>query len=357
MSRLAGLRAVVVGAGAVGSTVAFVLQSWGADVTLVDPAALGDNASGVAAGMLAPAFEAVLDPASAGHYPLLKAARDAWPALAEAAGLEPLLDRSGALLVDAEGAQEAMQARLSAVGAAVERLSLAEAAGLSPGLNAPDGAILAPDDWRIEPLEALRRLRTAFVARGGRSRAASVTAISPDEAVLADGERLAADAVILCTGLAPNGVAEVPGVLARLEPIKGQIARFEGAGPTGGPAVRAPGVYVSPHPLGPAVGATMEAGRTDRAVEPETLVRMAGLAGGLFPALASARVSGAAGVRAGTPDGLPLAGRAGEGPWLALGARRNGWLLAPMMAQVLADLLAGDDAGPFAAGFDPNRFG
>jgi len=356
MSRLAGLRVVVAGAGAVGSTVAFGLQAQGARVVLVDPATLGDNASGVAAGMLAPAFEAVLDPASQGHYPLLKAARDAWPALAEAAGLADLLERSGALWVDAEGALEAMRTRLGSVGVAAERLSAAEAGRLSPGVDAPAGAVLAPDDWRIEPLEALRALRTAFVARGGQARSASVTTIGNGEAVLADGERLAADAVILCTGLAPAGMAKLPGVLARLEPIKGQIVRFDGAGPTGGPAVRAPGLYVAPQSSGPAVGATMEAGRADRSVEPEAVERLAGLAAGLFPGLRGARASGAAGVRAGSPDGLPLVGRTKEGPWLALGARRNGWLLAPLVAQILADLLAGDDAGPFADRFDPTRF-
>lgn len=357
MSRLAGLRAVVVGAGAVGSTVAFVLQARGAAVTLVDPAALGDNASGVAAGMLAPAFEAVLDPASAGHYSLLKAARDAWPALAEAAGLEGLLDRSGALWVDTEAALDAMQARLRTAGSAAERLSAAEAARLSPGLEAPAGAVLTPDDWRIEPLEALRTLRAAFLAGGGQARVASMTAAAHGQTTLANGERLAADAVILCTGLAPDGMIESPGVLARLEPIKGQIVCFDGAGPTGGPAVRAPGLYVTPHADGPAVGATMEAGRVDRTVDSEAVERLAGLAAALYPALKGARGSGAAGVRAGTPDGLPLVGRpGGEGPWLALGARRNGWLLAPLMAQILADSLAGDDPGPFAAGFDPGRF-
>ncbi len=41
---------------------------------------------------------------------------------------------------------------------------------------------------------------------------------------------------------------------------------------------------------------------------------------------------------------------------LALGARRNGWLLAPLMAQIVADRLAGADAGPWAGALDARRF-
>jgi glycine oxidase len=56
--------------------------SWTFDVTVFDPAAPGDNASGVAAGMLAPVSEALFDPVSAPHLDLLRRARDLWPAFA-----------------------------------------------------------------------------------------------------------------------------------------------------------------------------------------------------------------------------------------------------------------------------------
>src|ERR1700748_1700320 len=78
MSEVKGLRVVVAGAGAIGSVCALVLARRGAKVTLADPAPVGDNASGVAAGMLAPVFEALLDEASVGHFPLLMETRDLW---------------------------------------------------------------------------------------------------------------------------------------------------------------------------------------------------------------------------------------------------------------------------------------
>jgi glycine oxidase len=68
-------------------------------------------------------------------------------------------------------------------------------------------------------------------------------------------------------------------------------------------------------------------------------------------------VSLAAGVRAATPDGLPMVGASSaSGVLVAAGARRNGWLLAPLVAQLIAACVTGRDPGPYAAKLDPRRF-
>ena len=85
---------LVAGAGAVGSALAHELARNGAKVTVADPRAPGDNASGIAAGMLAPVFESLLDPL-APAFDVLRAARDLWPDLAGMIGLP--LDIHGAL--------------------------------------------------------------------------------------------------------------------------------------------------------------------------------------------------------------------------------------------------------------------
>jgi glycine oxidase len=60
--------------------------------------------------------------------------------------------------------------------------------------------------------------------------------------------------------------------------------------------------------------------------------------------LTEALMQASAGVRSATPDGLPLVGESSRpGVFLALGARRNGWLLAPMIAGLMARSLAGKD--------------
>ena len=352
MARLTGRRIVVAGAGAIGSVLALRLQAEGAQVLLADPAPLAANASGVAAGMLAPAFEAVLDPISSGHFELLKAARDLWPALAErlpGAGL----DRSGALWVGDEASNAAVLARLEALGAEAEALGAAAAEALSRGLLAPAGAVFTPEDWTLEPAAMLAALQNA----GEQRRAAAVQAWSGDRASLSDGSTMPADTLVLAAGLAAEGLADPPPELQALQPVKGQIATLAGTEPRGGPVARGEGIYVVPRAAGPIAGATMEGGVRDVVVDPGAVERLRRAAASLYPALANASAVGAAGVRAATPDGLPLVGESRTpGVWLAMGARRNGWLLAPLIAEVLADQLAGGDGGPWAKGFAPGRF-
>lgn len=359
MSRLDQIRVAVVGAGAVGSMLACVLQRAGARVTLLEPAALGDNASGVAAGMLAPAFETALDPAAAGHLELLLAARDAWRAVADdLAGFGGAVVRSGALWVADEASQADMLGRLKGLGLEAESLGQAAAEQASPGLVAPQGAVHTAEDWRLEPLPMLTALHAAFRADGGEIRQSAVRGAQDGAARLADGTHIAADLVILATGMSPEGFAQAPPELEVLTPIKGQIARFAGAGPRHGPILRAPGVYVAPSSRGAVVGATMQPGVGDRRVDPATIEGLRKLAWPMLPDLALAAATGEAGVRASTPDGLPMTGPSSTpGVWLALGARRNGWLLAPLIASSLLSQLAGGAPEPWTAAFDPGRFG
>ncbi|MDB5425130.1 MAG: D-amino acid oxidase family protein, partial [Phenylobacterium sp.] len=93
-------RVTVAGAGALGLSTALALADAGCAVTVCDPAPRFSGASGVAAGMLAPVFETVLDAQGQGDLALLLAARDLWPGLAARAGVA--LDRSGAVAVGSE---------------------------------------------------------------------------------------------------------------------------------------------------------------------------------------------------------------------------------------------------------------
>jgi glycine oxidase len=354
MSDLKGLRVVVAGAGAIGSVLALQLVRRGARVVLADPARPADNASGVAAGMLAPLMETLLDSVSAGHYPLLLEARDAWPAVLEDAPVA--LDRSGALLRAASSqAADLLLARAAALGA---RLSEAAAPGdLAAGANGGGPWLFTPEDWRLEPRAALSALHDAFAALGGQRLTAAAAAFDQGLVRFDTAPSWAADAVILATG--PGARAwPLAGVDAHLSPIKGQILRFPGLGPSAGPVVRADGVYIAPGPHGVVVGATMEEGRSDLTVDPQAVARLRAAAAGLFAHLADAPATASAGVRASTPDGLPLVGPSRQsGVLVARGARRNGWLLAPLIAGVVIDHLLRRPPGAAARAFDPARFG
>jgi glycine oxidase len=352
---LKGLRVVVAGAGAIGSVLALRLAQSGAEVVLADPAPLGDNASGVAAGMLAPAFETLLDGASADFFDLLRTARDAWPAFLQPLGKSASLDCSGALLRVADRQMgERLLDQMRALGGGARLIADAEARTLAPGLSGGAPFLFTPDDWRIEARPTLSLIQDAFVALGGRLAPSSVVAFAAGQARLEKGETILCDIVVLCTGLQAAGWAHG----RDLVPIKGQIIRFDGHGPRTGPVVRAGGMYVAPSARGALAGATMEPGRSDLTIDKEAVEGLRAAAVALYPHLARARPEAFAGVRATTPDGLPLVGGCGqEGVLVARGARRNGWLLAPLVAEVIIDRLQGRSSSAASRAFDPDRIG
>lgn len=335
-------KVIVAGAGVLGLTLALRLAQAGCEVVVHDPAAPGDNASGVAAGMLAPAFEAVLDETSTHAFDLLLAARDLWPGLADELGLA--LDRRGAVAVGEGPRLDLLAASLSALGLSPERLSGKALQALAPGLSQTiEGGVFTEADWRIDARAALAALRSAAEARGVGF--VSRRAPSPGPEAL----------TVLATGAAADGHDEVP-ELARLTPIKGHILRLSGAA-YDGVVVRGEGVYAAPAGEGMILGASMEAGRSDRAVDMAQVGRLLAAGTRLFPGLHEARYAAETGVRAATPDGLPMAGWSSRaGVLLAVGARRNGWLLAPLVAEVIVGCVTGRAPGRHAQRLDPARF-
>ena len=350
MSGLSNARVIVAGAGAFGSAIALRLIQSGARVTLVDPElGAGRGASGVAAGMLAPAFESVLDPETNLPFDLLCAARDLWLDLAAGIGRDIGLCRSGAAWVDLPG----LEPRADRIRAALEGLG----ARIAPPASAPQDMdlVFTPEDWRLSPSMALPALLGAFRAAGGTAVRGALAGVEPGRAVLADGGRLAADRVVLATGFGGAGLAPE---LAALTPIKGQIIRYPDlAPPSGAPSLRCAGGYVTGGADGLCVGATMEAGLSDRMADPATIERLHALAGRLHPETQGLEPVPAAGVRAASPDGRPMLGpSSAPGLLLAIGARRNGWLLAPLVAQIIAAYLADGDPGPYANLLAADRF-
>ncbi len=351
IARLSGLCVAVAGAGALGSAIALALARAGARVILIDSAPPADNASGVAAGMLAPAFETLLDPPMAGRFGLLKAARNLWPDFlgGEAVG-PPLLRRAGAAWVDRPGAapmRGAYTAALSAMGARIEPYD---------GPLGTGNGVSTPDDWLIDPGAALSDMSVELAELGGLRLTARVASFDAGLLRLTNGDSLRADRLVIATGAEPSRLAPE---LAALAPIKGQLLHFPGvvAG-RDGPVIRCAGGYAAPGADGLKVGATMEPGLTDRRPTAAAVDELRSLAVALFPDLAGAPFQALAGIRAASPDGLPLVGAsAAPGVMLAVGARRNGWLLAPLVAAITAAYLAGDDPGPYARAFDPSRFG
>jgi glycine oxidase len=336
---------IVVGAGVFGLATGLALAEAGMKVRLVAATPPDLTASGVAAGMLAPAFEVALDPPATDALGLLLAGRDLWPDLARGLGVS--LDRTGAAAIGPEAWLDGLEARLAAFGLEARPAGRAEMEAMASGLGSRfPRAFVTPEDWRIEPQAALQAMAGRLHDLGGTLEIGTFT---PQDL------EAAASPVVLATGVDRRLEGRVP-ELAGLSPIKGQILWRPGPSPPVG-VIRTPGSYLLGSEGGFLAGATMEAGRSDLAADLEAQVELRGALADAFPSLATEGWVTRVGVRAATPDGLPLAGASVRpGVFLAVGARRNGWLLAPLVAEIVTAAVTGEDGGRWAPRLDPSRF-
>jgi glycine oxidase len=57
-----------------------------------------------------------------------------------------------------------------------------------------------------------------------------------------------------------------------------------------------------------------------------------------------------------SPDNWPMIGRGGDGILVAAGHSRNGWLLAPITAEIISAYVFGGEIAPEWAALSPERF-
>jgi glycine oxidase len=371
VSPAGGADVVVIGAGIVGLAAARGLAAAGARVLLVERRRVGAEASSAAAGMLAPQVEAaagspLLDLALRAREHLVALA----PALEEETGIGVELSAEGILEVafseDDEKALDERRRWQTARGLAVERLSAAELREAEPNLSpAARAGLFFPRDRSVDNVRLTRALAASAVARGatllcGRP----VTGLVLDAAgrlagVRAGAETFEARAVVNAAGAWAALLAGDPQP-PPVEPVRGQIVAFEVSPPLLRHVVCSARGYLVPRADGRVLaGSTAERAGFDKSVTAGGLRSVLGTALQIAPALADVRVSDAwAGLRPGTPDGLPVIGP-GAAPGLvhAGGLFRNGILMGALVGETAALLAQGHAAGFDLSPFSLERFG
>jgi glycine oxidase len=328
--------AAIVGGGIIGLSCALRAQQRGLEVVVLERGVPGAGATHVAAGVLAP------DPETPGFTALARRSAEVWPAFADELG-DVGYTRCGSLVLLFHGAESATDG---------EPLDADACRALEPGIASDcTGGILLADDAQVDP----RRVARALVHALGQTVRpdADVVALDPEHVELADGTRIGADRVVLAAGAwSSRRLAK----LLAVSPVKGQTVRLRGPAPATR-IIRSEHVYVVPRANGETVlGATIEDAGYDESPTPEATRLLLEQAVRAVPAVAELEVvEEVAGLRPGTPDGGPLIGE-WEGLLVAGGHYRNGILLAPVTADAVAALLAGDEPPSEVLPFDPKRF-
>jgi glycine oxidase len=349
---------VVVGGGLIGCATAATIADRGAKVILVTQRREG-AASAAAAGLLAPS----IDPPSGPARAIASAARDRYPGyleqIRERTGVTVPLDRRGILHI-AVSEEHAAQLR-SEEHADVSWLDAEQVRTLEPALAPTFGAALAAHDGAVDNvvlLAALDRLISAHEAITTID--ALVVSIDAGDraAVLRTREQhsIGARDVVLCAG-AWAGTISGAGYARAVEPVRGQLLSFDLAAL--GHAVYAPDVYLVPRANGCTLaGSTMEHVGFDPRTTESVVHNLTASARALCPVLPAAATAAWAGLRPVTPDLLPLIGRDPSHPALiyACGHSRNGVLLAPITAEIVARIVFEERLNFDLGQFDPARF-
>lgn len=380
---------LVLGGGIVGLSCALELRLRGAAVTVLEAGECGGQASGAAAGMLAPYTENPESPDE--FFRLCRESLDAYPVwqrrVRELSGMDFEYTPCGSLYaVYHEADLLALESRLRwqrEHGSSGVILRGAELFAAEPGLSRETVAALrTPEESHIYAPDFVEALKAACLKAGVTvrerlgelaptewERGIEVRAVrrpGGDEAADAPGLRgeavFRADLLVVCTGAWAGSLSGRLGLRLPVQPIRGQICAYAwGAnqapvrhmvfGSQGYLVQKANGTLVC--------GASEDVAGFDTRVTERGIARLLRWNKRLLPALAQAQPFHRwAGLRPATLDGRPLIGRLAraERVIFAAGHYRNGILLSPATAKIVADCAEGRAMQPWQQAFQPNRF-
>jgi glycine oxidase len=343
---------IIIGGGIVGLSLSIALRKRGASVLVIDRGEPGREASHAAGGMLvdcpvenAPALQK-LATASAQMYPEF-----AFELEVESAMKIDLRVQGTVVFPSVDHAQ--------AMGTPLLPHQLAD---LEPSLDHSDRLCFYLKERSVDP-----RALTAAALKAAKNRGVDFSSGDPVTKVNLSDDHVVgvtttktyfpAEKVVNCAGAWAGqfGPERIP-----TRPVKGQMLCL--AMPSREfikHVIRAPEVYLIPRSDGRLlVGATVEDAGFDKRIVPETIQHLHQAALKLVPKLADARIlEDWAGLRPGTPDNLPILGATGTpGYYVATGHFRDGILLAPITAEVMATVIEGRQPEFDLNSFSPVRF-
>ncbi len=360
---------VIVGGGVIGCSVAYQLAKLGIKSVVLERRRLASGASGATVGAVAPLWH--LGAADNPVFDLGMRSLEMFPQLADElleAGVDPAFRQAG-LLKLAFSSDEAAELKRSLgwqgeLGLEVEWLEPSQILERESEVSQRVvGGVYSHREGHVEGLQYTRSLAHA----AGRLGAAilegtEVTGLRFEgdkvTGVHTGDETYACEHTVLAAGPWTGWNRWLPEGLP-VRGIKGQRILLRKAGFLPGCPVRNSEAYVVPWSDGNLlVGATREEGRYDEETTADGIRRMVEAAEVSFPSLGDAEfIDARAGVRPGTPDGLPVMGPVPgwRGLSAATGHDAVGVMLSPGSGELMANYIGSGDPGPLEP-FSAARF-
>jgi D-amino-acid dehydrogenase len=402
----------IIGAGVVGLAIAERLRAEGREVTLIDPNPPGSGASYGNAGTIADyavmpvgtpdvlrnlpsllfdrtsplairraalpsllpwlarfALQSLPGPAArnaAAIAGLLAGAGPLWQALAARIGGTDILQQRGCLYLyesrAAFAAAGADMARRRALGISVDLISPEDLHQLEPGLPPVEGgaAFFPQAIFLSDPGQMVTRLAQSLDAPHLLHRVTGLDRRADGVVLTGEGFRLRARHVVLAAGAHSRALARQAGDRIPLDTERGYHVEWDmPAPPLSRPACPTTrGFYLCPMQGRLRVAGTVELGGLTLPPSPHRIAKLIEGARALFPDLPEPSRDWM-GFRPSLPDSLPVIGpsRGGAEVIHAFGHGHIGLTLAPVTAEIVADLIAGRAPGRDIAATAATRFG
>ena len=350
---------LIIGGGIVGLAIAVELSRRGAKVTVVSKDST-QAASHAAAGMLAPLAEKLTSPPMLDLCLRSRWLYPEWTAkLEELTGIETGYLPCGILAPTYNKPQSIAEDNNRAVWLDERAIKMYQ-----PGLSdRVVGGWWYPEDGQVDSRCLMRSLVQAARTLGVEIKeGVSVKAIQQRQGrvdgVLSDLGQLSAEQYVLAAGSWSSQLMPLP-----VRPIKGQMLSLRMPQKLHQPfplqrVLYGDDIYLVPRQDGRLIiGATVEEAEWNPFNTPKGIQSLLSKATELYPAAADWQIEELWwGFRPGTPDELPILGRSAcDNLFLATGHYRNGILLAPITASLIADLLE-QKSDPLLAEFSYRRF-
>lgn len=365
---------LIIGGGIIGLSLARELHKKGErKIKILERGKAGQESSFAAAGILAPNAEAEKQD---DFFQICTDSKNLYPNFAEQlfaeTGVDIELDRSGTLYL-AFSESDAAEIRhrydwQKNAGLAIERWSAEEVRKAEPFVS-PDvrEALFFPDDWQVEnrkllaALQKYAELNDIEVSENAEVKNLLIEKGKVIGAETSDRKNLA-EKLVLATGAWTSLIksGENALLLPSIKPIRGQMLSFKTAKRLFSKVIYSPRGYLVPRLDGRTlIGATVEDAGFDKKVTTIGTNFLLETASEISPSLANLEISDCwAGLRPFAADGLPILGAFPEIEKLhvATAHYRNGILLAPLTAKILADKIAENLDSKYLEIFSPKRF-
>jgi glycine oxidase len=350
LSRAKTFDVVIVGGGIIGLLAARELQLAGASVAIVDRGPIGRESSWAGGGILSPLYP--------WRYPEAVTRLAAWSQQAYPQLVQELLQKTG---IDAEYQRSGLlifpeKDRNSAVkwsenhGNSIELVHVTDAAALQPGLTSDGNSWLwMPGVGQVRNPRLISAISALLLKEGVEfieNSAISNFIIESGRfrGLESESGSLQAGQCLVASGAWSGGLIQQLGLSVPIEPVQGQMLLLKGS-----PGLLRRIVLKDSHYLIPRVdgrilvGSTLEHVGFAKKVTDTARQELLAAATDIFPELlAKTEIETQwAGLRPGSPEGIPYIGPHPdiEGLYLCSGHFRNGFVLGPASARLVAEVM------------------